>query len=299
MLHVHLVWRFRPTATFPAENQCFMRLLHLLLLLVLPLLALAQSGRVDVVHMLNGTEHHGRVTKVNEEGITFIHDDEVVEYTYRRSDIFKIVFASGRQELFNAHQATPEGGTAMGRVQAEAYAPRSVAILPFRFISDASPAPNPELARQIQDECYRLFNSAPGGHVYQDPMKTNALLRKHGIPLDEVRDRLADELCAILGVEKVVMGVVTRNTKGASTNRTSTGYTGVKQASSSRVNVWNVQTGTSTTTVNYETSITMTMVDREGRRLYDKERTSFWSTSDAYKITLSYLWKRSPLYPQK
>ncbi|HMQ75464.1 MAG TPA: hypothetical protein PKE21_03805 [Flavobacteriales bacterium] len=273
-----------------------MRILLPLLLALLPLFAHAQSGKVDIVHMLNGTEHRGKVTKVTEAGIGFVHEDEVVEYSYKRDEIFKIDFASGRQEVFNAMQSTEGGASAMSPVRSDKAAANSVAILPFRFISDASPAPNPELARQIQDECFRLFNSAPSGNVYQDPMKTNALLLKHGIPLDEVRDHLSDELCSILGVEKVVMGVVARNTKGTSTNTTKGGYTGIREKSDTKTNIWNVQTGNSTTTVNYETSITMTLMDRDGNRLYDKERTSFWNTSDAYKVTLSYLWKRSPLY---
>lgn len=273
-----------------------MRSAIILLLSVLSTFAGAQSGKVDVVHMLNGTEHWGKVTRVSDDGIVFVHEDEVVEYTYKRADIFKIMFSSGRQELFNAQQSTPEGGTSVSQVRVESAAPRTIAILPFRFIADAAPAPNLELARQIQDECYRLFNSAPSGHAYQDPVKTNALLLRHGIPLQEVRDRMADELCSILGVEKVVMGVVMRNTKGASTSRSGGSYSRATQATNTRTNIWTVQSGTSTTTVNYETTITMTVMDRNGDRLFDKERTSFWNSSDAYKTTLNYLWKRSPLY---
>jgi hypothetical protein len=96
----------------------------------------------------------------------------------------------------------------------------------------------------------------------------------------------------------VVMGVVARNTKGATTSGSSGGYTGVKEKSDTKTDIWNVNTGSSTTTVNYETSITLTLVDNTGQRVFDKEHKSFWSTSDAYKTTITWLWKKSPLYPE-
>lgn len=269
------------------------KLLSLLLLLFVTTLH-AQSGKADIVYMLNGSEHRGKVQKVSDDAISFVHEDETLEYSYKRSDIFKIVFASGRQEIFNAQTTEGQGG--VQPVQQSAAAPGSVAILPFRFVADASPAPNEELARMIQDECYRTFNASPGNRNYQGPMKTNAILAKHGITINDVRDHSGDELCAMLGVETVVMGVVARNTKGSHTSSTSGGYTGIKEKSDTKTNAWNVQTGSSNTTVEYETSITMTMVDSKGTRVFDKEHTSFWSSSDAYKITIGWLWKRSPLY---
>jgi|688.fasta_scaffold24716_4 hypothetical protein len=274
-----------------------MRTVLSLLTLFYSVLLFAQT-KVDVVYMLNGTEHRGHVAKVTATDIVFVHEEETIEYSYPRADIFKIVFASGRQELFNAQQASGDTGASMQASSSTTAPPGSVAILPFRFIADASPSPNEELARLIQDECFRIFNSQPGGHTYQDPMKTNAILAKHGISIDQVRDHSGDELSAILGVEMVVMGVVARNTKGATTSGSSGGYTGVKEKSDTKTDIWNVNTGSSTTTVNYETSITLTLVDNTGQRVFDKEHKSFWSTSDAYKTTITWLWKKSPLYPE-
>lgn len=272
-----------------------MRYLILTFLLLFVSFAYGQNGKDDEVLMLNGTEHRGKVTKVGTDDITFTHTGETIEYTFKKTEIFKVIFASGRQEIFNA-QTTDGAGNDVQPVRTAAATPGSVAILPFRFVADASPAPNEELARLIQDECYRTFNAQPGGRTYQDPMKTNAMLAQHGISVNDVRDHSGDELCAILGVETVVMGVVARNTKGSNTSSTSGGYTGIKDKSPTKTDVWNVQSGNSTTTVEYETSITMTLVDATGKRVFDKEHTSFWSSSDAYKITIAWLWKRSPLY---
>ena len=249
--------------------------------------------------MLNGTEHRGKVLRMSEDALSFVHTGETLEYTYKKAEIFKVVFSSGRQELFNAMQNGPDGSMGVKEVSVPEVPPNSVAILPFRFISNANPAPNEELARLIQDECYRIFTGTPGQYTYQDPMRTNAILAKHGISVNEVRDHLAEELCAILGVDKVVMGVVARNTKGSHTSFTSGGLTGVRPQGGGKTNIWDVHTGSSSTSMSYETSITMLVVDHTGARLFDKEHTSFWESSDAYKVTLNYLWKRSPLYGEK
>jgi hypothetical protein len=122
-----------------------MRTVLSLLTLFYSVLLFAQT-KVDVVYMLNGTEHRGHVAKVTATDIVFVHEEETIEYSYPRADIFKIVFASGRQELFNAQQASGDTGASMQASSSTTAPPGSVAILPFRFIADASPSPNEELA---------------------------------------------------------------------------------------------------------------------------------------------------------
>ena len=47
---------------------------------------------------------------------------------------------------------------------------------------------------------------------------------------------------------------------------------------------------------NYETSITMNIYTDKNTNIFSKDHTSFWSTNDAYKITLQYLLKHTPVY---
>ena len=59
----------------------------------------------------------------------------------------------------------------------------------------------------------------------------------------------------------------------------------------------NVKSGTSSsTTQNYKTTITMSIYNDKGDNIFSKDHESFWETEDAYKITLNFLAKRTPIY---
>ena len=65
--------------------------------------------------------------------------------------------------------------------------------------------------------------------------------------------------------------------------------------------IWNDDKNTSsssydTLTQNYSTNITMNIYTDKGDSIFSKDHASFWQTEDAYKITLTYLAKRTPVY---
>ena len=64
-----------------------MRTVLSLLTLFYSVLLFAQT-KVDVVYMLNGTEHRGHVAKVTATDIVFVHEEETIEsvsYTHLRA----------------------------------------------------------------------------------------------------------------------------------------------------------------------------------------------------------------------
>lgn len=135
--------------------------------------------------------------------------------------------------------------------------------------------------------------------VYEiiNPRTTNAVLIKGGITKESIKGHTMDELCNLLGVEYVVEGLVNMN-KTTQTNYQSNYGTSTKKddpKDDKQKRTYNNSTyGTSTQ--NYSTKLTLNMYNDKGTTVYAQERSSFWNTQDAYKSTLEYLLKRSPLY---
>ena len=63
-------------------------------------LSIAQTAATDKLIMLSGEEKIGQVTEVGDTFIKFIHKGETLNYSFKKSDINKIQFASGRIEFF-------------------------------------------------------------------------------------------------------------------------------------------------------------------------------------------------------
>ncbi|MBN9337519.1 MAG: hypothetical protein J0I88_06690, partial [Chryseobacterium sp.] len=59
-------------------------------------------SQTDTITMTDGSELRGKVVKYNPNDITFIHQNETLEYTLNKKDISKITFSSGRIEYLNA-----------------------------------------------------------------------------------------------------------------------------------------------------------------------------------------------------
>jgi hypothetical protein len=57
----------------------------------------------------------------------------------------------------------------------------------------------------------------------------------------------------------------------------------------------NVYTSSSSSQ-NFQTSVLMEIYTDDGKKAFGQDRTSFWTTVDAYKNTLQYLLKKSPIY---
>ncbi len=97
-----------------------------------------------------------------------------------------------------------------------------------------------------------------------------------------------DDLCKILGVEFVVQGVVTVNKSGVSSQQSKTtekSNDGSKQTSAH-----------GTAEQEYETTVLLSIYNNKGSSVFNQDRKSILSGQGAYKSTIEYLLKRSPLY---
>jgi len=266
------------------------RIFYVLLLSIFFFQVHAQDEKnYDVVLKLNGEEHIGKVTEMDDTSIKFVHKDETLAYTFKKADIMKITFASGRIEIINDSSGTKEdNSTKTGSLESHH---NKIAILPFTYLIDKQSA-GEEMTYKVQNECFSFLNNHVGELQIQDPMTTNATLIKAGINQENLRGYTMGEICNILGVEYVITGTVTQsetytsNYSGSSTN-----------AKSDKGNIFKSSTSTYSSSVqNYETAITMNIYTDKNSTIFSKDHTSFWQTDDAYKITLQYLLKRTPVY---
>jgi hypothetical protein len=264
-----------------------------------------QNAKADVIIKLNGEELKVKVTEITDTEVKFNYIGETVVYSLKKSEIFKINFASGRSEVYtkppSAEPApesapTPEPNAPPSAPSGDSR--NKVAILPFAFIQDGQKAVN-EISEKVQNEVYAYMNKHSGGvYTYLEPRTVNALLIKSGVTSETVKGFTMDELCRLLGVEYIIEGIVTVNER----NQTSYGSTNYNtntknnNKTSTPTNMKTTGSNYSTTTQNYETTMMLNVFNDKGSSLFSQEKKSAWSTKDSYRSTMEYLLKRTPLY---
>jgi hypothetical protein len=277
-----------------------MKKITTLIIALFSLASLSAQQKFDTVYMMNNEVKVGSIKSIDDAAITFVHQGETLVYTLKKSDISKIVFSSGRVENVNA-VANTAANNSNSNANANVDHHNKVAIMPFGYIN-AQQETNIEMGYKVQDECYGYLNAKAASLNIQDPSTTNALLGKAGVKVDNVRSFTNTELCNILGVEYLLRGTITTNM----TNTTSSGnasYSDGKvksgstdkngtSASSSSGNVYS----STTSQQNYKTSVLMEIYMDDGKQVFSQDRTSFWQSVDAYKNTIQYLLKKSPVY---
>lgn len=256
----------------------------------------------DVVLKINGDELTGKVQEIGDSEIKFMYAGETLVYAIKKADISKITFSSGRIETFNA----PKPANAKSDSVSLAAHHNKLAILPFSYLVNKQDA-GQEMTYKVQSETYAVLNVHSGYIEVQAPATTNALLLKAGITGQNVRSFTMGEICNILGVEYVVQGTITQDLTSVSNSGGS--YTNVKSEKSSTTrSIGTVnRSGTdyngsvssssnSVSTQNYSTNVMMNIYTDKGETIFSQNHQSFWSTDDAYKVTLNYLLKRTPIY---
>lgn len=276
-----------------------------LLLIFLVTTVMAQSAaKSDVILKMNGDELSGKVIEMNDTEIKFTYAGETLVYTIKKIDILKITYASGRIEVINK-QPLPSAGQTEQQAQAAAPATNGnleshhnkVAILPFSYLKDGELTAD-VLSEKVQTEAYSYLTKHAGLFAILDPRTTNALLIKAGVNKDNIKGYTMEDLCNLLGVEYVVEGIVSVN-KGTQTNyQSNSGNVKTSSNNSKSNNGKTTYSGSSSgsTMQNYETTLNLNVYNDKGNSVYSQERRSFWSSQDAYKMTLEYLLKRTPLY---
>lgn len=259
-----------------------------------------KEEKFDIVLKVNGDELIGKVTEIGEDAVKFIYKGESLSYSIKKVEILKIKFASGRIEFFNRPSEKPAASEGTSSNTAQGTGPlehhNKVAIMPFVYLIDKRAA-DEEVRIKVQQECYTILRNHSGGLTIQDPMTTNALLIKAGITAENFRGYTPIEICDLLGVEYLVMGRVNQE-RGSVTNsqyNSSTTNRGTNNKTGN--NFWNSNSsGSSTSRQSYQTSMNINVYTDKGENIFSQDHTAFFDTNDAYKLTLNYLLKRTPIY---
>jgi len=256
----------------------------------------AQSS-FDTVYMKQGDVNIGSVKSIDDASVSFIYKGETLNYNLKKEDISKIVFSSGRVQNFAASQPAAAN---VPNPNANVDHHNKVAILPFGYINPNQEV-NTEMGYQVQTECYTYLSNKAAALSIQDPSSTNAFLGKAGVSFENVRNFTNAELCNILGVEYIVRGTITSNVKGTySSGNTSYDQKNKSGSTDKNGNYTDKSSGnvysSSSSQTNFQTSVLMEIYQDDGKKVFGQDRTSFWQTVDAYKTTIQYLLKKSPLY---
>ena len=252
------------------------------------------SEKIDTIYMKSSEIKVGSITGVDDASISFIHKGETLTYTLKKPDIVKIVFSSGRVEMINDPAATMKTIVANSNVDHH----NKAAVLPFAYINSQQEL-NTEMGYKVQQECYTVLSNKAAALDIQDPVTTNALLGKAGITSENIRNYTLPELCNVLGTEYILRGTVTSNVTAVSSSG-SASYSGKDGSSADKNGTTNKSSGSiyssNTTQQNFKTSVLMEIYTDNGKKVFGQDHTSFWNTVDAYKITLQFLLKKTPIY---
>jgi len=273
------------------------KIFYCILSLTLSLAVIAQPAKNDVILKLNGDEMTGKVTKINDTDVDFTYAGETLGYSVKKADIMKITYGSGRIEVFNKPSLPSESTNKQSPASAAGLEEHhnKVAILPFAFIRDGQ-ATDDAISEQVQEECFSFMNKHAGVFTILPTRTTNALLVKAGVNQETIKGYTMDDLCNLLGVEYVVDGLVTMNKTTQTSYQSDYGSSTSKDKNNNNRDRKYNNFSYGTATQNYQTKLLLNMYNDKGNSVYSQDRTSFWNTQDAYKITLEYLLKRSPLY---
>lgn len=266
--------------------------LLLLLFLFLNIIAVTAQDKLDTVIMSNGEKRTGKIIAVKEDAVKFIYKGESLEYEFKKSEINKIEFASGRTEIIN--NATTSDATSTSTPTERK---GLIAVLPFEFITNDPALSTSAMAEQLQNDSYLSIKENTHGLQLQDPITTNSILAKNGLSHSNIKSKTPKEIAILLGVENVVYGMANVTNKGTSSygsgistyNGKETDKKDNKKASGTIYNSNNA-----TTTINYETKIGLNFYNDQGTNLYSESRNSFGTGFDAYHATINYLIKRCP-----
>ena len=252
--------------------------------------------KFDTLYMRSSEVKIGSITAISDESVSFIHKGETLVYTLKKPDIIKIVFSSGRVEMINDPDVSNASNTKTANADVDHH--NKAAVLPFSYINTQQET-NAEMGYKVQQECYTFLSNKAATLAIQDPSTTNALLGKAGITAENIRNYTMIEICNTLGVEYVMRGTVTSNMTNVTSSENAS-YNANSGKSTDKNGTANKSSGnvhnSSTTQENFKTSVLMEIYTDEGKKVFGQDRTSFWTSVDAYKNTLQFLLKKTPLY---
>ena len=174
-----------------------------------------------------------------------------------------------------------------------------VAVLPLTYIGNGHESREEEMRFYLQDIAIDFLNRSTLELKVLDAAEINSLLRKNGINEFDLRAYSPGELAKILHVEYVVMGTVLQdlgrevtvyNDHSHNRERMDRSYKDPRRWEREHTH------GASVTRQNIETSVSLSIYNQVGNRIYSGSRQSILSGPGAYRNTMHYMLKRSPLY---
>lgn len=248
----------------------------------------------DVVVMLNGEEKTGKVTAINDNVITFIYANETLEYQIKKTDVNKIIFASGRTQQISKKTDAASNSESSNPLARKG----KLAVLPFKIITNMPTVDVDAVGREIQNDCANTITKDAPSIDVMDSRVVNATLAKNNIMGDQIQDMLPNELAELLGVEYVVFGSYDIENSGTRTTGSSvTTYKskndGDKKDSDKKKGTA-ISSGSSSTTDTFDSKITLDIYNDQGSSIYSVSRKPFSAGLDKYHSTISYLIKRAP-----
>ena len=258
----------------------------------------------DMVYKTNGDQLKGSVIEVTDNDIRFKYTGEQVMYTFKKADVQKITFASGRTETFNVASTRSNSSASVQNAApvTTSVIPGStedkrnkVAILPFSFLKDGQILPQ-QASDEIQNECFARLSEHSGINTIVNPRTTNVILAKAGIDKTNIIKYKMTDICQILGVEYLVDGMINQNntSQSSSGNKSYDLKKDGKKSNNDRLS--GSARYSSNVSQEYETFTTINIYNDKGENIYNQRKKALFSTLGAYKSTLGYLLKRSPLY---
>ncbi len=176
-----------------------------------------------------------------------------------------------------------------------------IAILPFEIVSNDPGITAESMSSQVQESCANSFRKNAPAVTVQDTRVTNSILAKNNITVKDLNATLPKDVAAMLGVQYVLFGGLEVTNKGSYTSgsgvasykdkNTQTKDEGKKDSKSSGSSY---SSTSSSTTVEYDQKVKLTIYIDTGNTIYSESRTPFGSGMDAYNSTIDYLVKRTP-----
>lgn len=247
----------------------------------------------DRVIFMNGQLKEGKITEIGSTEVKFQFRNETLVYSFRKADIHRIEFASGRVETIT-EKATPES-IALKKQAAE----NKVAVLPMPFIGDRNSTSLEEMKFRLQEMAIEYFQKQAHELVFLEPSVINSILRKNNISEERIKDYNPTELAEILGVEYLIIGNVTQLNGNTTTltNNSSTAERKIKGGGNGlEVKEKNNGSSFSNTSENIQTDVAISIFNDKGEKIFSRSRHSLLSTPEAYKNALYFLLKKTPVY---
>lgn len=255
----------------------------------------------DKITLTSGEVKEGKVTGISETIVKLRYPGEDFDYELDKKNVAKIQFASGRVENFATNTSAGGSDEEPNLPKGGPDSHNKIAVLPFTFITN-EPGVSPEsMGNLTQNSTANFVKKEYGELTLQDPMVTNSILGKNKVNRENIANFSPSEIAQMLGVEFLIYGTVNIINKGSSTFNSAVGTYKEKESNNYQNNSDNrkttgvaVSTGSSTTEVNFDTTVDFRLFNDRGDNLYSESRHAFGTSIDAYKASIEYMARRTP-----